>query len=258
MSRTVRLAPAARAFAPGIAFALLASLAGCSQAPSPVARSPQSVGVALVPPALPRRMVDFGPVRPEPDVLALATWAFSSDDTGGKAFAVVDKRRARLYVFAADGRLAGTAPVLLGLQPGDETEPGIGSKPIAAIRPDERTTPAGRFATVPGHNSDGAPVVWIDYDAAVSMHAVIAGTRKERRLQRLASADPAQRRISYGCINVPKTFFDDVALPAFARRGGIVYILPDKRALGEVFPGLAGNSTRPALSASGHAGNPAT
>ncbi|MDQ2733624.1 MAG: hypothetical protein M3Y55_01245 [Pseudomonadota bacterium] len=38
---------------------------------------------------------------------------------------------------------------------------------------------------------------------------------------------------------MPTAFFNEVAAPHFAQRGGIVYILPDTRALGAVFPGLA-------------------
>lgn len=35
--------------------------------------------------------------------------------------------------------------------------------------------------------------------------------------ERLASADAADNRISYGCVNLPQPFFDAVALPAFHR-----------------------------------------
>ena len=82
-------------------------------------------------------------------------------------------------------------------------------------------------------------MVWIDYDAAVSMHVVITGTPGEQRLERLASPDPARHRISWGCVNLPAAFFHEVVQPSFAGRGGIVYILPDTRPLAEVFPALA-------------------
>ena len=181
---------------------------------------------------------DYGDVSVTPDVRVVADRVMATNDHETKAFAVVDKRAARVYVFSAVGRLIGASPVLIGLAPGDDSEPGIGNKPIAAIRPDERTTPAGRFATIPGHNSDGHPVVWIDYDAAVSMHSVVTGVPSERRLQRLAAADAAQHRISYGCINLPTAFFTDVAAPALHTRGSMVYVLPDTRSLPEVFPTL--------------------
>ncbi|HZV93269.1 MAG TPA: hypothetical protein VFF72_08625, partial [Caldimonas sp.] len=119
---------------------------------------------------------------------------------------------------------------------------------IADIRPAERTTAAGRFVTVPGHDTKGHRVVWIDYAAGLSMHTVVTDVPAERRLQRMASADPAEHRISYGCVNLPARFFEDVAAPAFAKGRGVIYILPDTRRLEDVFPGLAGSTVarRPA------------
>lgn len=67
----------------------------------------------------------------------------------------------------------------------------------------------------------------MDYDNAISTHPVIKGTPKERRAERLASPTPLDNRISYGCINVPMTFFENVAHPAFTGTHGIVYVLPE-------------------------------
>ncbi|MDQ6640085.1 MAG: hypothetical protein M3Z15_10570 [Pseudomonadota bacterium] len=190
---------------------------------------------------------DFGDAVAGADVRRLADWVVASADHGQHPFALVDKTKATLYVFAPSGHLIGTSPVLLGLARGDDSEPGIGDKPIAAIRPEERTTPAGRFAAEPGKNLGGNDVIWVDYDAAVSMHSVRATVASERRLERLQSADPAQHRISYGCINVPTAFFDRVAWPSFAAAGGMIYVLPEVRPLVDVFPALRGS---PAATAS--------
>ena len=38
----------------------------------------------------------------------------------------------------------------------------------------------------PGRNLQGEDIVWVDYDAAVSMHRVRANNPAERRLERLA------------------------------------------------------------------------
>jgi hypothetical protein len=62
--------------------------------------------------------------------------------------------------------------VLLGLARGDVSVPGIGERKISDINPHERTTPAGRFISEPGRNLSGEDIVWVDYDAAVSMHRV--------------------------------------------------------------------------------------
>jgi len=188
-------------------------------------------------PARPRQ-ADFGGIVARADVQRVADWAVASADHGTRPFAVVDKVKAMLYVFAPSGRLAGASPVLLGLARGDDTVPGIGDKPIAAVRPEERTTPAGRFVSEPGENLGGEKVIWVDYDAAVSMHSVRANVKSERRLERLQSPDPAEHRISYGCINVPAAFFASVAWPSFAQGGGVIYVLPETRALADVFPAL--------------------
>ena len=49
----------------------------------------------------------------------------------------------------------------------------------------------------------------------------------ERRPQRMASSDPAERRITYGCIVVPVAFYEDVIAPTLGRRRGVVYVLPE-------------------------------
>lgn len=106
---------------------------------------------------------------------------------------------------------------------------------MAEIRPEERTTPAGRFEAEMGRNTQGEDILWVDYDAAVSLHRVRPTNPLERRLERLASKTPADNRISYGCINVPAAFYDAVVKPLFAARNGVVYVLPEIRPMREVF-----------------------
>ncbi|MET3493377.1 L,D-transpeptidase [Variovorax boronicumulans] len=163
----------------------------------------------------------------EPDAQRLADAAVAAADNRGEAFAVVDKKKARVYVFDAQGRLQGDSPVLLGLARGDDSVPGIGERKMSDIKPGERTTPAGRFASEPGRNLQGEDIVWVDYDAAVSMHRVRANNKAERRLQRLASPSVADNRISYGCINVPASFYDTHIRPVLGQRKGVVYVLPE-------------------------------
>ena len=164
------------------------------------------------------------------DAQWLARAAVAAADNRGAPFAVVDKRNARVFVFDAAGRLRASSPVLLGLAHGDDSVPGIGERAMAEIRPEERTTPAGRFDTEPGFNTKGEDIVWIDYDAAVSMHRVRATVKSERRLERLASPTVADNRISYGCINVPAAFYDAYIRPVLGSRRGVVYVLPETTA----------------------------
>ncbi|MDM0037659.1 L,D-transpeptidase [Variovorax sp. J22G21] len=158
-----------------------------------------------------------------------AAAAVRAGDNQRLPFAVVDKVNARVWVFGTEGELRGTAPVLLGLAIGDESVPGIGERKMSEIKPGERTTPAGRFMSEPGRNLRGEDIVWVDYEAAVSMHRVRATNAAERRLERLASPSVRDNRISFGCINVPAAFYDLHIQPAFGQARGIVYVLPETR-----------------------------
>ena len=179
---------------------------------------------------------DFGPTTGvSADARRVADWVAATQDNGPRDFVLVDKRAARVYVFDQQARLQADTPALLGSARGDLTVPGIGERPIAQVLPEERTTPAGRFVAEPGVNTQGEDVVWVDYDAAVSMHRVRTGKPAERRLERLATPGIADNRISYGCINVPAAFYDKVVRGLFASSVGIVYILPETRSLEAVF-----------------------
>ncbi len=165
----------------------------------------------------------------------VADWAVDSGDNHGMPFVIVDKMDAKVFVFDADGRLRGAAPALLGLARGDDSLPDIGDRKLSDIRPDERTTPAGRFVASLGYNFHGKDILWVDYDGAVSLHRVITSNPTERRLERLATPTPLDNRISYGCINVPEKFFNNVVSPAFTGTYGIVYVLPETRSNIEIF-----------------------
>ena len=167
-------------------------------------------------------------------VKEVAGWVVRSSNNATLPFVIVDKQDARVFVFDDHGHLTGAAPALVGLAKGDDIAPGIGDKKLSAIRADERVTPAGRFVAVMGADLE-QDILWVDYDAALSLHRVIKGSPKEHRAERLASASPLDRRISYGCINVPVSFYETVVSPAFTKAGGIVYILPETRSIAAVF-----------------------
>jgi hypothetical protein len=181
------------------------------------------------------RRADFEQETASQDTRKIADWVADSGDNRGMPFVILDKKEAKVFIFHADGKLKGAAPVLLGITIGDDTFPGVGDKPLSQVKPEEKTTPAGRFVAASDKNIKGADIVWIDYDSAVSMHAVVTGTIAERRAERLASPLPSERRISYGCVNVPVRFFHKVLLPSFTKSDGVVYVLPDTRTLQQVF-----------------------
>lgn len=197
----------------------------------------QRLSIAAAPPPGPR-FADFGATPEVPasaDARHVADWVADSGDNGGHHFVIVDKRHARVHVFDAQARLQGSSAVLLGAARGDHSVAGIGLRPIAEVRPEERTTPAGRFVAERGRNTSGEDVVWVDYDAAVSMHRVRPIQPKERRLERLASPSADDNRISYGCINVPVDFYETHISPTFAVRRAVVYVLPEDRPVQQVF-----------------------
>lgn len=193
------------------------------------------LAATLAVPAMAGGRADFLDETPSAQARHVADWAVHSGDHAGRPFAVIDKAQSRVFVFDGGGRLLGAAPALLGSALGDATAPGVGTRKISAIRPEERTTPAGRFAAALERSLLGEEILWVDYDAAIALHRVIATVPKERRLQRLASQLPAERRITYGCINVPVAFFDQVVAPAFRDRHGVVYVLPESRPPHEIF-----------------------
>jgi hypothetical protein len=158
-----------------------------------------------------------------------------SADNANLPFIIIDKVQAKVFVFDPQGQLRGAAPALLGFAVGDDSVPGIGHRKLSTIRPEERTTPAGRFVASLSRDLHGEEVLWVDYDAAVSLHRVVKGNPGERRAERLASATALDNRISYGCINVPVKFYDDVVSPSFKGTYGIVYVLPETRPARQVF-----------------------
>lgn len=148
---------------------------------------------------------------------------------GGLPWAVIDKTRAELRVFHADGALAGQTPVLLGADLGDHSVAGVGERTQSGLlRPGDRTTPSGRFVSRPGYNDHGEAVVWVDYDAAFAIHRLRRGPLQASRQERLGSADPLRRRVSAGCVVVPEVFFDRVVVPLLGRGPAIVVILPEE------------------------------
>jgi len=165
----------------------------------------------------------------------VAQWISRTQDNQRLPYLLVDKRAARVHVFSAAGKLQASSPVLLGLARGDHSVPGIGERPMSAIAPHERTTPAGRFLSEPGHNLKGEDIVWIDYDAAVSLHRVRTANAADRRLQRLATATVADNRISYGCVNVPQQFYERNVAPVWGKQPGVIYVLPETQSAAAFF-----------------------
>lgn len=177
------------------------------------------------------------------DVRQFVNGVVTSQDNQGMPFVILDKKRAKIFVYQRDGRNLGTAPALLGVAVGDDYVPGTGQKKLSEIPPEDRTTPAGRFKARLGKNLQGEEVLWVDFDMGIAIHAVVTNHPEERRLQRLRSQNPKEHRISWGCINVPKRFYVKTISPSFKRHGGMVYVLPERKTISDVFGTLSFQSS---------------
>jgi hypothetical protein len=164
---------------------------------------------------------DLARVRASPEVGHVAQWAVESRDHAGLPFVVVDKARARLFAFDGSGRLLASAPVLLGASRAD------GPAAPAA-------TPAGRFVAATWLSVHGNRIVWINGEAAVSLHGIPSGVSPGRGPQRLASDDVGDKRISDGSLHVAGQFYRDYLSPLEAQ-ASVVYVLPEVLPVREVF-----------------------
>jgi hypothetical protein len=228
------MGPAPRAFLPGaLVLALAFACPGVASARDADAGTKSVAAVDELPPG--QDVSDT--------VIELAGWVVASKDSQGYPFAIIDKAAAQILVFGGDGRLRGAAPGLFGSAVGDHTAPGIAGLALREIPGRDRTTPAGRFVGGFGPSIDAGRVLWVDYDAAVSIHPTATGVPSERRPERLASPTPDDNRISHGCINVSPAFYEQIMEPTF-ERGGVFYILPDKASLAETFPEFVESRTQ--------------
>jgi hypothetical protein len=182
----------------------------------------------------PRQQADFSGTPASPEARTVADWVVRSGDNRGLSFIVVDKANAELFLFDAVGSIRAATPVLLGLGIGDDSPPGIGAQKLSAMKPADQITPAGRFVAARGTNLAGQDILWVDYDAAISLHRATdrkPGLTAKSRQDRLTSATTRDNRASHGCINVSVPFYDKFIRPAFDRAAGIVYVLPETRSV---------------------------
>ncbi|WP_375195986.1 hypothetical protein [Sphingobium sp.] len=221
---------------------LLLALAG----PAPTASLPEPAPEPAVASARPSAVAAAAAGLSE-DARRVSDWVASSGDNGSRPYIIIDKKTASLFLFDGKGKPLGQSPVLIGIAPGDDATPGVGSKNLAEIGPAEKTTPAGRFLAKFGVAAGRQKVLWVDYATSVALHPIPKGNPKEKRRQRMLSPTADDNRITFGCINVPMAIYSRNLRPLFQKKGGYVYVLPDTKPLEEVFPRLR---VQPFLSAS--------
>ena len=221
--RLITVKPLIRTIALAAALAAGVVIAGTATAQSAAAPAPMLT------------RADFRDRVVSPPMRHIADWAVHSGDHKQLPFIVVDKVNASAAAFDASGRLIRTAPVLLGTGLGDVFPPGVAQLDMHETQPWQRITPAGRYLAEEGRNLQNERVLWVDYDAGIAIHKIPTKRTAQRRHERIVSPDPSEHRITYGCINVPASFYDGVVRAHFRRKGGIVYVLPDTVPLKSVF-----------------------
>lgn len=202
-------------------------------AAAPVAALAAQAEITAAP--APSARADVRKHRVSSEVRHIADWAVHSRDHHGLPFIIVDKVNAQAVAFDADGKLLRTAPVLIGMGVGDRYAPGVAEMDMYDLKPWQRITPAGRYVADEGSNLDGERVLWVHYDSGVAIHKIPTKFTKQRRHERMRSPTPEDNRITYGCINVPPSFYDEVVARYFRNKGGVVYVLPDSTPLRTVF-----------------------
>jgi len=153
----------------------------------------------------------------------------------GVPFIIADKPSGQVFLFKANGELIEFAPALFGKAKGDVLPHLVGQKltaeEINATLDSEKITPAGEFTAVLRRGRD-FPLQLNFQDAqgnvgVMAIHQVYTGNIKERRLERLASADVTDNKVSYGCINVGVDTWNNYIVPNYSK-GARVGVVPDE------------------------------
>lgn len=154
------------------------------------------------------RMADTSEVR------QLARRAVVSHDHRGLPFLVIDKARAQLFAFDAQGELIASTPVLLGASHADD--------------PGAAATPAGRFeAYRPWQAPDGG-LRWVSPRGELRLRGDDTNLTPGRATERLASTQLEDRRISDGSLHVPPKFFRQY-LDQLRSQRSVAYVMPERQ-----------------------------
>lgn len=161
------------------------------------------------------------------DANVVNSYVQQNKDNVGSNYIIADKKMGALYVMDANGAVVTETPALFGKTAGDVVATG--------------QTAAGKFRlslsqiTEDPTNKYGGTAQKFTEDAnggAYVIHRVIT-PKGQRRLQRLATSDPKDNRVSQGCINVPSEWYDKYLNRDF---GGNIYIIPETASVQSMFP----------------------
>ena len=139
------------------------------------------------------------------DVRQIAAWAIQENDHAGLPFVVIDQARGRVFAFNANGRLAGSTPILRS--PEWDADDGA---------------PPGRFVADKRRSARVAAIVWANERHTVSLLAAPPAWKGQ----------PVPVRYHHGhgnghgrSLHVASEFYRQ-HLQSFRRNAGVAYVLP--------------------------------
>lgn len=158
-----------------------------------------------------------------------------------KPIVIVDKQMGLTYMIDANGVLAGKSASLTGKTKGDfRSEEAKKTASVESIAEKDKVTEAGMFEGALKKSEDYGRVITLQEfnNYSVALHQTYLKKPAERRQERLESATPEDNRISFGCINVPNEFMQNVVLksiPYGMTRFPIV-VIPESKSIQAFWP----------------------
>jgi hypothetical protein len=179
----------------------------------------QQAGFPPLPAAVVALDADLARERAAPEVQQVARWAVDTLDHAGLPFVVIDKARARVFAFDAQGRFRASAPILFG--------------PERAQRV-ARSAPAGRLVADGWRSAQDGAIVWVHDRTVLSLQGIPPDTAPESTSQIPMSSAGVYHAVSYESLHVAADFYRD-HLSALRLQGSIAYVLPEGLPWQELF-----------------------
>lgn len=144
-----------------------------------------------------------------------------------RGFIIADKKNGKIHFFYSSGQHMASDAALYGKDVGDKFQGD-------SLKGGKKITPAGKFTLKATKDSEYAGGWRLDlaetsFDGGViAIHPAWLGNTKEKRLERLASEDAKDNRVSYGCINTTHELFLNKVKPQLGEfDGGMIFVVPD-------------------------------
>lgn len=191
-----------------------------------------------------RPKADFGTVNAPASVKLVADW--QRREAPNKPVIIVDKQGGVAYVLDASGKLVAKTPALTGKAVGDIETEAAKTKELDDLKDSDKITPAGVFQASRLVSDEYGEVVKVTGNDKfiIAIHRTYLDTPAEMREARLASPTSTDNRVSFGCINVPASFYDNIIVNTAPSTGTFpVVILPETTNVESFFPNVDFSAT---------------